>query len=58
MFTGLIEQQGQVLANVSGEVANRLLIKSPFTDLQTGESIAVNGVCLTLLPEHEQSLAF
>ena len=58
MFTGLIEQQGEVLANISGKVANRLLIKSPFADLQTGESIAVNGVCLTLLPDHEQSLAF
>lgn len=58
MFTGLIEQQGEVLANISGKVANRLLIKSPFADLQTGESIAVNGVCLTVLPEHEQSLAF
>ncbi|STX41976.1 riboflavin synthase alpha chain [Legionella donaldsonii] len=58
MFTGLIEQQGEVLANISDKVANRLLIKSPFADLQTGESIAVNGVCLTLLPEHEQSLAF
>lgn len=58
MFTGLIEQQGEVLANISGKVANRLLIKSPFADLQTGESIAVNGVCLTLLPDYEQSLAF
>lgn len=58
MFTGLIEQQGEVLANISGKVANRLLITSPFASLQTGESIAVNGVCLTLLLEHEQSLAF
>lgn len=58
MFTGLIEQQGEVLANIPGEVANRLLVKSPFNDLQVGESMAVNGVCLTLLPEQDSLLAF
>ncbi len=58
MFTGLIEQQGEVLANREGEVANRLLIHADFKQLTAGESIAVNGVCLTLLPEHEQGLAF
>ncbi|WED44554.1 riboflavin synthase [Legionella cardiaca] len=58
MFTGLIEEQGEIIANIQGEVANRLLIKSSFKQLQTGESIAVNGVCLTLLPEHDEYLAF
>lgn len=50
MFTGLIEQQGEVLANISNQSANRLIISSSFDQLVTGESIAVNGVCLTLLP--------
>ncbi|ARG97292.1 riboflavin synthase [Legionella micdadei] len=58
MFTGIIEQQGAVLANISMKNANRLEIESPFQDLKTGESIAVNGVCLTLLPEHNGSLMF
>ncbi|KTD18553.1 riboflavin synthase alpha chain [Legionella lansingensis] len=58
MFTGLIEEQGEIVANIAGEIANRLLIKSPFTQLQTGESIAVNGVCLTLLAEHDDHLIF
>ncbi|CEK10427.1 riboflavin synthase [Legionella hackeliae] len=59
MFTGLIEECGEVIANIQNEVANRLLIKSSFANLQIGESIAVNGVCLTLIPEQEEAyLAF
>lgn len=50
MFTGIIEQQATVLANTANNGANRLDIKSPYQDLKMGESIAVNGVCLTLLP--------
>jgi riboflavin synthase len=58
MFTGLIEQQGEVLANISARLTNRLVIKSPFKQLAPGESIAVNGVCLTLLPEYAEHLSF
>ncbi len=59
MFTGLIEQQGEVLLNHCGDVSNRLLIRSPFDEvLQPGESIAVNGVCLTYVPDPSEHLAF
>lgn len=58
MFTGLIEQQGDVIANTDFGVANRLVIRAEFTQLQAGESIAVNGTCLTLLPDFSQGLAF
>lgn len=58
MFTGLIEQQGRVIANQSSDIANRLVISSTFEDLQVGESIAVNGVCLTLLPTYSGELNF
>ncbi|MGQ3889423.1 riboflavin synthase [Legionella sp. CNM-1927-20] len=51
MFTGLIEQQGEVVLNERREVANRLILRASFEELEFGESIAVNGVCLTLLPE-------
>ena len=50
MFTGLIEQQGQVMANQNNGLAHRLVIAATFPALEVGESIAVNGVCLTLLP--------
>lgn len=58
MFTGLIEQQAEVITNNADKLANRLLLQSSFTALQTGESIAVNGVCLTLLPDKNGQLAF
>ena len=58
MFTGLIEAQGLVISNTQQDVANRLLIRAHFDALQAGESIAVNGVCLTLLPDFSQGLAF
>jgi riboflavin synthase len=51
MFTGLIEQQGKVVINERREVGNRLILKASFERLEPGESIAINGVCLTLLPE-------
>jgi len=55
MFTGLIEQQSLVKSNHQG----RLLIQTvDAADYADGESIAVNGVCLTLLPERTQGLAF
>jgi riboflavin synthase len=56
MFTGLIEQKGLVLANDSSSKGNRLVIGSPFNDLETGESIAINGVCLTVLPSESQGM--
>lgn len=50
MFTGLIETKGQVIANQDNALARRLIISSSLEHLEIGESIAVNGVCLTLLP--------
>ena len=46
MFTGIVEMRGQILARRG----HRLLIRSakPLTDPVYGESIAVNGCCLTL----------
>lgn len=50
MFTGIIQAQGTIVAidKVSGDV--RLSVQSaglPFSSYAVGESIAVNGVCLT-----------
>ena len=58
MFTGLIQAQGVVIANTAYDVANSLVIRADLEQLQAGESIAVNGVCLTLLPDFSQGLAF
>lgn len=57
MFTGLIEKKGRVVSNTTSSTGSRLVIDATWPVLQTGESIAVNGVCLTLL-KPEQPLVF
>jgi riboflavin synthase len=51
MFTGLIETTGTLLAVTPTAGATRITIASPTLTarLNTGDSIAVNGVCLTAL---------
>jgi riboflavin synthase len=58
MFTGLIETRGTVIENRCTSTANYLLIDAHFDPLNPGESIAIHGVCLTLLPSGDQQLAF
>src|SRR6266550_3504377 len=48
MFTGLIEQIGEVEGMRQAEAGRELRFRAPFTDLAKGESIAVNGACLTV----------
>jgi riboflavin synthase len=48
MFTGLIEQVGEIESSRSTEAGRELRIRAPFDDLKAGESVAVNGACLTV----------
>ena len=48
MFTGLIEQVGEIESVRTTEAGHELRVRAPFADLSTGESIAVNGACLTV----------
>src|SRR2546423_8290464 len=48
MFTGLIEQVGEVETVRQIDAGLEVRIRSPFADLKSGESIAVNGACLTV----------
>lgn len=48
MFTGLIEQVGEVESVRQMDAGRELRIRAPFDDLTGGESIAVNGACLTV----------
>ncbi|MBI5488327.1 MAG: riboflavin synthase [Deltaproteobacteria bacterium] len=48
MFTGLIAAVGTVESGMSTSAGARFGIASPWNDLQLGESIAVDGVCLTV----------
>jgi riboflavin synthase len=48
MFTGIIERVGRVAAVEREPEVVRLSIETGFPDLVSGESVAVNGVCLTV----------
>jgi riboflavin synthase len=52
MFTGLIETTGTVVSFTPTDGAARLVISAPglVNRWSTGDSIAVNGVCLTAIP--------
>jgi riboflavin synthase len=59
MFTGLIEEVGSMIT-ASRKTENRLTIAAPqlAEQLQAGDSIAVNGCCLTLSALQDTVLSF
>ena len=59
MFTGLIESVGQITETKATDAGFRLRIASDIAaELRPGESIAVNGVCLTVIDTNTASGAF
>ncbi len=59
MFTGLVETLGSVTALEKADNGIRLSVK-PMTDyeLKTGDSVSVNGVCLTVTDTGKSAPAF
>lgn len=51
MFTGIVEEIGTVLAVTQGIKSSKLTLQGNviFEDMHIGDSIAVNGVCLTVV---------
>lgn len=59
MFTGIVEELGRVVALESAHESARLTVRAALTgDAAAGDSIAVNGVCLTVSARAENSLTF
>ena len=60
MFTGLIEEVGTVVATRASDHGTKLEIAAPriAREARTGESIAVNGCCLTLTSRRGDRLSF
>jgi riboflavin synthase len=56
MFTGIVEELGAVVARSGG----RLVVRSPIaaSDAAVGDSIAIGGVCLTVVGRDGDELAF
>jgi riboflavin synthase len=57
MFTGIIEGKGKVLRIERRGEARRLTIEflSHLTEVQLGDSISINGVCLTIVEKGNQT---
>lgn len=51
MFTGIIENVGRVesLQNVGGDIRLRIHTQLDMSDVNLGDSIATNGICLTVV---------
>jgi riboflavin synthase len=59
MFTGLIESLGTVSSLETRGDAARLLLETPLArELSLGESLAVNGCCLTVTSKEEGVMSF
>lgn len=48
MFTGIVERSVRIIGVVGGPKFSRLVVAVDWPDVRIGESIAVNGVCLTV----------
>ena len=60
MFTGLVEETGALLALDRSETGARLTVRAPLvsSDAAIGDSIAINGCCLTVVVREGETLAF
>mgnify|MGYP000135593905 CR=1 FL=1 len=60
MFTGIVEAMGQVVALEARPGGGRLRVRVPseFTDLAPGRSLAVDGVCLTVVAVEGDTVLF
>jgi riboflavin synthase len=60
MFTGLIEEVGSVIALRATDRGTQLQIAAPriAKEIRTGDSVAVNGCCLTLSSQGGDQLTF
>jgi riboflavin synthase alpha subunit len=58
MFTGIIEKTARVISVAKAPMFDRLTIASDWNDVRDGESIAVNGVCLTVAEQSPGRVGF
>jgi riboflavin synthase len=58
MFTGIVEDKGKVLRLEYRSYEKRLILELPvhLTDMQLGNSISINGVCLTVSEKNRQTV--
>jgi riboflavin synthase len=57
MFTGIVEEKGRIVQMVPADQSIRIRIETSLPGLDVGDSIAVNGVCLTAVEVFEGGFA-
>ena len=60
MFTGLVEETGKLISLDRSEAGARLTVRAPLvsSDAAIGDSIAINGCCLTVVVRDGEMLGF
>jgi len=58
VFTGIVEQSVAIVNVADGPRFKRMVIADPWNDVSGGESIAVNGCCLTVAELMEGKIGF
>jgi riboflavin synthase len=59
MFTGIVEAMGDVVAVERRGESTRIAVRSPLArEVKLGDSVAVNGCCLTIVESHADELRF
>jgi riboflavin synthase len=60
MFTGIIRELGRIVSVDGTADGSRIVVEAPETagDANVGDSVAINGVCLTVTQSAERTLAF
>ncbi len=59
MFTGIVEAIGEVVSLAPRGETTRIAVRSPLArEVRLGESVAVNGCCLTIVESHAGELRF
>jgi riboflavin synthase len=60
MFTGLVEETGELLSLERSTAGARLSVRAPVVsqEIRVGDSVAVNGCCLTVTTYEGEILAF
>jgi len=58
MFTGLIEEVGRVLSLKKSSEGGILAVETSLEGIKVGDSVAVNGACLTVVEVKQGSVSF
>ena len=58
MFTGIVEKTVRVMGVADGPKFNRVTLAAGWDDVKDGDSVAVNGVCLTVARRSPGELGF